>query len=152
MGLRKSSNDKKTYVNVQWGKLRVRSHEKNEDAVKRTDKNGNEVFEELFEELEGYITKIAYDKSEFKGKVYESLEIALTDSEGDNFHVKSLWGSKSCKSFLARAESIDFTQPVLLCVYEIAQEMDPTKSDTYLVPKQHGDKIAPNYGFGTEKP
>lgn len=103
-----------------------------EGAVKRTNKNGRDVYEMVLEALDGYITRMyVYTHAEYK----EQLVITLMDKDG-LYVIELPLNSGYASSFLTRVENIDFKRPVELRPYEIADKTDAEKKNRFLIPYQ----------------
>jgi hypothetical protein len=146
MGFKKSDGSKKTFANVADGKFKVKAKEGAEGAIERVNKEGNKVWEYLYPELEGYITNIEKKSFTYQGNVIDQLAITVDDGE-ELYEVQCVLGSSPCQSFLARAENIDFTQPVTLSAFEYTTIANgDERTSTYLIPKQNGEKMPSVYG------
>ena len=146
MGFKKSDGSRKTFANVANGKFRVKAKEGAEGAIERFNKEGSKVWEFLYPELEGYITNV--EKKTFKYQGADIDQLAITVDDGDEvYEVQCVLGSSPCQSFLARAENIDFTQPVTLSAFEYTSVINnEERTFTYLIPKQNGEKMIAVYG------
>jgi hypothetical protein len=146
MGFKKSDGSKKTFANVADGKFKVKAKEGDALAFERINKEGNKVWEFLYPELEGYITNVEKKSFTYQGNVIDQLAITVDDGD-ELYEVQCVLGSSPCQSFLARAENIDFTQPVTLSAFEYTTIVNgDERTNTYLIPKQHGEKMIAVYG------
>lgn len=146
MGFKKSDGSRKTFANVADGKFKVKAKDGEEGAIERVNKEGKKVWEFLYPELEGYITGIEKKTFKYQGADIDQLAITVDDGE-EIFEVQCVLGSSPCQSFLARAENIDFTQPVTLSAFEYTSIINgEERTFTYLVPKQNGEKMPSVYG------
>ena len=146
MGLSNGSGRRGTFVSVANGKFKVKSNADNPDAISRVNKKGDTVWEVPYSDLSGYITGIEITKFTFQGAENESLELTVQDGS-DTYIVQCIFGSSPCKSFLARAENVDYTQEVTLSAFEYTQIVNnDERTNTYMVPKQLGENIPAIYG------
>jgi hypothetical protein len=104
MALR-NAGSRKTYINMVNGNFAIKSEEGVEGAVERTNKNGVQVWELMFSEVEGSIDNIELTSKEFG----ESIEVALSDGEILNISLDSSAGSR----FIKMLPNIDESLPVI---------------------------------------
>lgn len=136
------SNDsgKKTYLHIIGGKIAMRVKSDTPGAVKRVNKNGDEVFELLFDSLDGRIKAIDIEDHESFG---QRLRVTV-EANGEDYLLTMSMKSGYAQGFLYRLPNVDLTADVVFKPYVFAQ--DGGKADKHvMVLYQQGEKVAAAY-------
>jgi hypothetical protein len=126
MGLSNRTNQNTIYCRAADSKIVVKSSNTDKEAVKRMNKNGEEVWERLYDDLSGKLVSIDLKEGEFKGS--KTKDWHFTVSDGDTRYIITLRydSSYSKKLINALANVDDFSNT--LCFYP--WRMDEVKSPT----------------------
>lgn len=114
------------FAQIVNGEFHVKVEKETPGAIARENKNGVEVHELIYNELEGiYLHEIEIRESEF-GK---QLQIYLRDEEAREkfFVIQVPLNSGYAYSFLNRAKQVDLIKPVTVKVFEIENKGDDGK-------------------------
>lgn len=102
-------NDFKKYVNIIKGQFALKCNEGTEGASSRENKNGDTVYELLYDQLEGMIKRIELTK----GKYGHRIEIDI-----DDVTLQIGWKDFTPRDrFIKCLPNVDFTKPVKLKVW-----------------------------------
>jgi len=117
MGVGKS--EKKNYLTISYGKLRQRTTESDPEAQSRySDTLGKEIWERVYNWVEGKITSIFYKESKEYGN---SFEVTLDDGK-DRFNISFKEKSRYCTDFLSKLPNIDLDSFVRITPYDFIPE------------------------------
>lgn len=147
-GLKKKQRDI-TYLGVRKGQLTLRVSEPTETSESRTIGDGDKarkIHEEIFDCIEdAYIVGIYKRESDvpFQSDKLITWEVLMKTKEGDLYQVTLPYSSRYAQGFFTRIESVDFSKPVDMNLYNI--KGDDGKSRAYLTLSQGGEKIPSNY-------
>lgn len=144
----------KTYLSITYGKFRQSSTKDDEEAVSRMNKDDKEVWERVFDWIEGKITKIYYKEDDEFGN---SFEVTIDDG-AEKFNLSFKEDSRYCSDLLSKLPNIDLNQDVKLVPYDFQPKDSPSarkgltiwqnnaKIENYFVNKE-GDKFIYKHGF-----
>lgn len=99
MGLSNSSQSRKTYVSIIGGRFAIKAKEGEEGAVKRKNKNGDEVWEKVYDSLSGIISSVSVEKNDFLKAFQYVVEV---NDVGDVYTVNIPADSRYGDSFAAK--------------------------------------------------
>ncbi len=119
MPLGKSEN--RIYLQISYGKLRQKSTSDNPEAVERENRQGDKVWELVFNFIEGQITNIYYKESDEYGN---SFDVTIDDGE-KKYGVSFKEDSRYCQGFLSRLPNADLSKWVKIAPYDFI----PSDSD-----------------------
>lgn len=138
MGLGNHSGGNTTYLTIINGKITRKVSEGTPNAVPRTNKQGNVVYELHYDSLSGMIKSIDTKDGDF-GKQWL---VNIVD-DLDNFQLQIPYSGKYAYSILRRLPNIDFNMPVMIKtgIYE---------EKSYLTISQDGEKV--EYFFTKDNP
>ena len=142
MGLGNSTHSSKNYLNVVAGKFAIKAKEGAEGAVKRTNKNNQEVWEHLYNELSGVlITGIEKKVQEGFGASWQ-----VTLKEGMDDYILNLpFSSRVTNGLMFRLPNIDLSSPMSLRLFTFKAEAPTDKDKTFMTVEQNGKKVDPAY-------
>lgn len=118
-----SSGSSKTYYNINGGKLTVRISEEDYISLKekgipvrhRKTKNGNDVYEKIFDGITGTI--VGYEPK--LNEKFNQMDIQLTLQDEDGEHIIQFpYDSRIHTMFMQRMPNIDPIRPILFGVFE----------------------------------
>lgn len=113
-------DEKRTFLRISEGKIRLRVDKNTEGAVVRSGSvNGKtyEVYELVYKSVSGYITGININEHPEYGN-----SIVVTLKDGDDTYALAMGeNSKYAQTFIQHLPSVDFTKPVTIRPYQIAQ-------------------------------
>jgi len=139
MGL--GTSTKKIFVNTFKGSLRVKAQANDPDAISRTNKEGNVVWEQKHGYVSGHITGIEVTDHKKFGK---QLEISMHD-DGNEFVLSVSALSGYAFAFYNRMENINFDQIVKFEMWGPYTGNDG-KQRYFLAPIQNGELVSKKYG------
>lgn len=100
-----------TFVSVFDGKFEIRVKPDTPNSVQRTKKDGETISVLNFGGIEGMITDIKKDVTEWQGKKLASLKIFLQDVD-EKYCLNWPYNSSLTTAFYHMVENIDFSRPV----------------------------------------
>lgn len=144
MALHKQTSNGNIFLSVIQGKIRKTVDKDTPYAVKREydDKEGNkkEKYEIVYDSIDGYITGMSFDDTEF-GKVFKIVIDGATVSITTN--------SKYFTSIAKVIPNVDFSEPVMLRPYDF-KPSDRDKNLVGISLKQDNEKVS-NYFWDGKK-
>ncbi len=142
MPLGKSEN--RTYLQISYGKLRQKSTSDNPEAVERENRQGDKVWELVFNFIEGQITGIYYKESDEYGN---SFDVTIDDGE-EKYGVSFKENSRYCQDFLSRLPNVDLSKWVKIAPYDFIPK-DSEKNKQGITLWQNDEKLQ-NYFVAKE--
>lgn len=132
-GLSNSTNGGNTkFLGVMNGNFTLRADESTPNAVKRINKNGKEVWELLYNKLEGKITNVSIEEGEY-GKELEVTVLAGSTK----FALQMPASGGYAFGLLSRLPNVDFNQSIVFRPYSI-YDKEKDRNKNYLVLYQSG--------------
>ena len=109
-------------MSIKFGRLVVNSTKDDPDATYRVNKNGREVWEVLYKDVSGMITKIGLRENEFEGKRIESYNITIEDN-GETFIISvGSTEDSNTRDLLPKLANVDFSLPVTIAPYSFNKD------------------------------
>ena len=134
-----TANNVQNYYNVSNGKV-VKSFGKNEPenvvTTKRTNKNGDVVYEQIYSFIEGKITDAKLQTHDEYG---DSIKLTFSDGS-ENAELQIKFDSSYGRSFLFKLPNCDFSKSIKLTPYQFTDKQTG-KDVTGLNLQQDGKKI-----------
>jgi hypothetical protein len=131
MALNERTPNNIVYLNVANGYIvrRFRSKLECPTAIERTQENGNVVYEQHLESVDGIITDIKIVPTEFKGIKVEKGQIRVTIADGEETYVVSMhYSSSYAKRFInALANVSDVSKPIRIFPWKMENREKPGK-------------------------
>lgn len=115
MGLSNSSQSRKTYVSIVGGRFAIKAKEGDEGAVSRKNKNGDLVWEKVYDTLTGIISSVSVEKNDFLKAFQYVVEI---NDVGDVYTVNIPVESRYGDSFAAKLPNLEQDGLYTLFPYE----------------------------------
>lgn len=135
MGALGNSGDGRTFLNTFKGKFTKRGNEDTEGAVKRTNKNGKEVWELLFDTLSDVVIQ-EFEKRNSDEYGF-SWNIKLADTHSDETFTLTLpYSGRVTMGLFFRLPNTDINKPLTMKLYYFEEE-----DKTALVIYQGGKKV-----------
>ena len=136
------------YLNFMGGKFVERVSENTTGATARElekGKNAGQIVHELhYDTYEGQIYNIETEASEYGVRLHLFIDISTEDEPESKVKLSLPLSSGPAKGFLSRLPALDLVKDVVLKGYYIKNEQSG-RFNSYLVPYQEGQKIAPVY-------
>lgn len=108
-------SEKKTYLQIGWGKLRLKAAVMAEGVVERETQKGEKSLAYEYNFIEGKITKIYYKDSKEYGN---SFEVTIDDGK-EKYSVSFKEDSRYCQDFLSKLPNIAFSKTVKITPYQM---------------------------------
>lgn len=106
------------YAQIVLGEFHVKVDKDTPGAIERTNKNGEQVFELVYNTLEDiYLHEVEVRESEYGNQAQIYLRHA--DNKDKFFVIQTQLNSGYAQSFLNRAKQVDLSKPVVVKVFEI---------------------------------
>lgn len=116
-------NGKPVYLRIAEGKIVETVEEGTPGAVKRTTKNGKEVWERRDGYVDGLITSMYNKEREYNGEVMHSLVIRLRDKD-EHYSLEVNKGSRYWVGILTRLPNVNLQKPVRFSPYDFEGKDD----------------------------
>lgn len=126
------SNDESgntTFVNIVSGRFAIKVDKETPGAVERKNKNGETVYELLYNTVSGLITGIEKKETDYGNQ----WNVTLSEN-GKRAVVSFPYSSRMADGFLRRIENVNLSEPVALKVFTFDEK-------TYMTVNQNGQKI-----------
>lgn len=132
-----NDSTRKTYLHIIGGKVIMKVKSDTPGAVKRTNKNGDEVFELLFDSLEGRIKAIEVEDHKDYGQQLRTT----VEANGEDYLLSMSMKSGYAQGLLYRLPNVDLDGDVVFKPYVFPQEGG--KADKHvMVLYQSSEKVA----------
>ena len=132
------------YLRIAEGKIVETVEDGAPGAVKRTTKNGREVWERRDGYVDGLITSMYHKEREYNGEVMHSLVIRLRDKD-EHYSLEVTRGSRYWVGILMRLPKVNFQRPVRFAPYDFDGKDDAggLRKIIGINMSQDGEKIDP---------
>lgn len=108
------TTEKKTFLHITYGKLRMRTTEGDPQAEARETKDGKTVYERVYTYVEGRLTGIYYKEDE---KFGNSFEVTVDDGK-EKFQVSFPEGDNYFIDFFSKLSNADLTKWIKIAPYD----------------------------------
>lgn len=136
------------YLNFMGGKFVQRVSEDTTGATPRVlekGKNAGQTVHELhYDTYEGQIYKVETEAGEYGVRLHIFIDVSTVEEPDSKVKLSLPLSSGPAKGFLSRLPALDLVKDVVLKGYYIKNEQSG-RYNSYLVPYQDGQKIAPVY-------
>lgn len=122
MGLSNTNSDRATYLNIIDGKITRKVNQETPNAVARTNKKGDTVYELQYDKLEATIEKMQIEKDDFGKKLVVTLSEAA-----DRYLLTIPVESKFFDHFCAKIGNVNIEQPVTIAPYSFIPKGEAQK-------------------------
>ena len=110
-------NGRPVYLRIAEGKIVETVEEGSPGAIKRTTKNGKDVWERRDGYVDGTITSMYHKEREYNGEVMHSLVIRLRDKD-EHYSLEVNKGSRYWVGILMRLPNVNMQRPVRFSPYD----------------------------------
>lgn len=131
------------WLSISGGKIVLKTTPDNQNAVKRTDKNGKEVYEQFFAGVKGTITSIIQEVNPFGQEVFKVSLRSVDELSVLTFNTDSGYG----RHFLAQVFNVDISQEVQFTPWSKKFDSGNTAVKLYL--SQNNNKVLEKLPEGT---
>jgi len=107
-------SENRTYLQISYGKLRRKSNSEDSEAVERENRQGDLVWERVYNFVEGQITNIYYKENDEYGN---SFDVTIDDGK-DKFSVVFKENSRYCQDFLSKLPNVELQNWVKITPYD----------------------------------
>lgn len=122
MGLSNTNSDRATYLNIIDGKITRKVNQETPNAVARTNKKGDTVYELQYDKLEATIEKMQIEKDDYGKKLVVTLSEAA-----DRYLLTIPVESKFFDHFCAKIGNVNIEQPVTIAPYSFIPKGESQK-------------------------
>lgn len=122
MGLSNTNSDRATYLNIIDGKITRKVNQETPNAVARTNKKGDTVYELQYDKLEATIEKMQIEKDDYGKKLVVTLSEAA-----DRYLLTIPVESKFFDHFCAKIGNVNIEQPVTIAPYSFIPKGEAQK-------------------------
>lgn len=146
MGLEHTSP--KIYLSIFDGKI-TRQYKTAVPGVTTTrmNKNNEQVHEQYWEKLTGFLTKIEVRTTEFQNKKRKQYQLTINDGGPDDYMLQFPYKSRIASTFLNPLRNIDFTKQITFIPWKNTKK-DPPVTSLYL--NQDGESV--KWAFTKDEP
>lgn len=130
MGLSNNTNKNKVYLTIVNGKVTRRLKGEEPGAEKRALKNGREVWEMRYDQVDGKIKGFEWESHDEYG---EFINVMLEDNSGDAFQLQMPIRGGYAYGFFSRIPNVDFNKEVRLTPYLIDRSKEGKSDKAVLV-------------------
>lgn len=139
MGLKK--NESIVYLRVSDGKIRLKTNEKDPEAVQRQDEINNKIlFERVYSSCSGYLLEVREQTHDEYGTSYSI--IIFDPSDNTTYSLQFSDQTRYFPAFVQRLPNIDFSIPVTIKPYSFTKD---GRNNIGLSIEQSGQKVANYY-------
>ena len=130
------TSDKRTYLHITYGKLRMKTTESDPEAQSRENKDGKTIYERVYSWVEGNLAGIYYKQDDKYGN---SFEVIIDDGK-DRFQVSFPEGDNYFMDFFSKLPNTDMSKPLRIAPYDF-EDSNTGKRRKGITLMQAGEKV-----------
>lgn len=130
------TSEKRTYLHITYGKLRMKTTESDPEAQTRENKDGKTIYERVYSWVEGTLTGIYYKQDDKFGNSFE----VIVDDGKDRFQISFSEGDNYFMDFFSKLPNADVSKIIRIAPYDF-EDKNTGKRRKGITLMQGGEKI-----------